>query len=90
MNEDLEIIRKILSELGYTPTYIQVLLDHIMKELSMSSVDSITPHFIYSVLAFEEGRPRAKEIAEYFEDFKKTGKFETKLQSLLRNSPWNK
>ena len=90
MNEDLEIIRKILSELGYTPTYTQVLLDHIMKELSMSSIDKITPHFIYSVLAFEEGRAKAKEISEYFEDFKKTGRFETKLQSLLRNSPWNK
>lgn len=90
MEKDLEMLREILTELKYTPTYIQVILDHLLKELSMSSLDEITPHFIYSVLAFEEGRAKAKEIAEYFEDYKKTGTFRTHLQKMLDKSPWMK
>ena len=39
---------------------------------------------------FELGRNNAKSIAEYFEDYKKTGVYKTKVQRFLDNSPWTK
>jgi len=47
----------------------------------------MTPQFIYATLAFEEGRHKAREISEYFEDMKKTGSYKTNLQKAIDNSP---
>lgn len=90
MEKDLEILETILREMKYTTSYIAILLDHLVSELGKSGLNKFTPNFIYSALAFEEGRHRAKEIAEYFEDFKTKGSFKTRLQQLLDKSPWTK
>jgi len=45
---------------------------------------------LYTVLAFEIGRNNAKNVAENFEDYKKTGEYKTKMQRFLDKSPWTK
>jgi len=90
MEKDLEILESILRELKYTPSYIAILLNHLVSELGKSGLDKFTPNFIYSALAFEEGRHKAKEIAEYFEDYRNKGSFKTRMQQFLDKSPWMK
>jgi hypothetical protein len=62
-----------------------MLLSHVAKEFENSTLEEITPHFIYSVLIFEEGRQRARQIADYFEEFKNTGSYRTVLQRYFDN-----
>jgi hypothetical protein len=47
----------------------------------------MTPQFVYVTLAFEEGRHKAKEISEYFEEMKEKGSYRTSLQKTIDNSP---
>lgn len=86
MEKDLKIIEKILSELNYAPKYVEILLNHIKNEFEKSTLTSITPQFLYSVLIFEEGRHKARRISEYFEDMKKHGSYETDVEKALKKS----
>jgi hypothetical protein len=88
--EDLITIFKILDEFGFVDHYKQVLIDYIKSKFEDSKLAEITPNFLYSALMFELGRNNAKSIAEYFEDYKKTGVYKTKVQRFLDNSPWTK
>ena len=83
LETDLEILEKILRDLNYAPKYIEMLLSHLVKELDNSTLNSFTPQFIYSALSFEEGRNKAREIADYFQEFKEKGSYRTKLQKYL-------
>lgn len=87
MEKDLEILEKILRDQNYTTDFIVMILQHLVKELGQSSLERFTPNFIYSTLAFELGRAKAKEIAEYFEEFKTKGSYRTLLQKTLEDSP---
>lgn len=87
MEKDLEILEKILRDQNYTTDFIVMILQHLVKELGQASLDSFTPNFIYSALAFELGRSKSKEIAEYFEEFKDKGSYRTSLQKALEDSP---
>ena len=75
MEKDLKILKKILEDLHYTETYINMLLSHIKNEFEKSNLTHITPHFIYSSLAFEEGRQKSKMISESFEEMKEKGTY---------------
>ena len=90
MENDLEILKKILSELGFVEKYIDVLIKHIVNQFENTSLKEITPQFLYTVLAFELGRKNARDVSEYFEDYKKTGVYKTKIQRFLDRSPWMK
>lgn len=90
MEKDLEILRSILMELKYTPHYIDILINHVKKEFEKSTLGRITSNFLYAVLLFEEGRSIARDIADYFEDYKKKGSFKTKIQNHLDTSRWMK
>jgi hypothetical protein len=87
LEKDLEMLEKILMGMKYSPSYISVLLTHIVKQLDNSSLSHLTPQFIYSVLSFEEGRHKARQISEYFEDLKEKGSYKTTLQKTIDNSP---
>jgi hypothetical protein len=87
MEKDLNIIKKILLELNYTPKYAEMLLDYIKNEFDKSTLSHITPQFLYVTLIFEEGRAKAKRISEYFEDMKKHGSFKNNVDKSLENSP---
>jgi hypothetical protein len=87
LEKDLNILEKILRDMNYSTSYISVLLNHLVKQLEKSSLSHFTPQFIYSVLTFEEGRHTAKQISEYFEDFKKYGSYKTSLEKTIDNSP---
>jgi len=87
LEKDLEILEKILKDMNYSPTYISIILNHLVKKFEESSLDFITPQFVYVTLAFEEGRHKAKEISEYFEDMKEKGSYKTHLQKTIDNSP---
>ena len=87
LEKDLEILEKILRDMKYSTSYISMLLTHIVNELDKSSISYITPQFIYSTLSFEEGRHKAKQISEYFEDLKKHGSYKTSLEKTIDNSP---
>ena len=83
MEKDLKIIKKILEDLHYTETYSNMLLSHIKNEFENSNLTQITPHFIYSSLAFEEGRQKAKMISEYFEEMKEKGTYRNIVNKLI-------
>jgi hypothetical protein len=87
LEKDLEILEKILKEMNYSPSYISIILNHLVEKLQDSSLEEMTPQFIYVTLAFEEGRHKAKEISEYFEEMKDTGSYRTNLQKVINNSP---
>ena len=88
--KDLEILEKILREMKYSTSYISVLLNHLVKQLQNSKHKRFTPSFLYTHLIFDIGRMNAREIADYFEDYLKTGSYKTKIQQLLDRSPWMK
>ena len=88
MEETLKILKSIFSDMKYAPGYIDILINHISKEFENSSLSHITPQFIYSVLIFELGRHKAKEVSEYFEDFAKNGSYKNILQKTLEKSPF--
>jgi hypothetical protein len=90
MEEDLEIIRKILKDLGFADRFILILIDHLVKELENSKFERFTPNFLYVHSAFEIGRKNAKELAEYFDDYLKSGNYKTKFQQFLDKSPYMK
>jgi hypothetical protein len=90
MEKDLEILREILKEKHFVNNYIDMLIRHIVKNFETTSLSDITPNFLYSILAFEIGRKNAKDVAEYFEDYKKSGVYKPKIQRFLDNSPWMK
>jgi hypothetical protein len=90
MEKDIEIIKNILKELHFVDDYINVLIGHIKTNFDKTSLSEITPNFLYTVLAFEIGRNNAKNVAENFEDYKKTGEYKTKMQRFLDKSPWTK
>jgi hypothetical protein len=87
LETDLEILEKILRDMNYSPTYISIMLNHLVEKLEESSLEYMTPQFVYVTLAFEEGRHKAKEISEYFEEMKDTGSYRTNLQKAINNSP---
>jgi hypothetical protein len=87
LEKDLEILEKILKDMNYSPTYISIMLNHLVEKLEESSLEYMTPQFVYVTLAFEEGRHKAKEISEYFEEMKDTGSYRTNLQKAINNSP---
>jgi hypothetical protein len=73
--------------MNYSTTYISIMLNHLVEKLEESSLEYMTPQFVYVTLAFEEGRHKAKEISEYFEEMKDTGSYRTNLQKTINNSP---
>jgi len=75
MKKDFEILEIILTDLHYTKSYIDILLNHLATEFENSNLPGLTPQFIYTHLIFEEGRERAKTISEYFEEFKEKGSY---------------
>jgi len=83
----LEILEKILRDMNYSTTYISIMLNHLVEKLEESSLEYMTPQFVYVTLAFEEGRHKAKEISEYFEEMKEKGSYRTSLQKTIDNSP---
>jgi hypothetical protein len=87
LEKDLEILEKILKDMNYSTTYISIMLNHLVEKLEESSLEYMTPQFVYVTLAFEEGRHKAKEISEYFEEMKDTGSYRTNLQKTINNSP---
>ena len=87
LEKDLEILEKILTDMNYSPTYISIILNHLVEKLGDSSLENMTPQFIYATLVFEEGRHKAREISEYFQEMKEKGSYRTILQKTIDNSP---
>jgi hypothetical protein len=87
LEKDLEILEKILKEMNYSPTYISIILNYLVEKLEESSLENMTPQFIYATLLFEEGRHKAREISEYFQEMKEKGSYRTILQKTIDNSP---
>ena len=87
LETDLEILEKILRDMNYSPTYISIMLSHLVEKLEDLSLENMTGQFIYVTLAFEEGRHKAREISEYFQEMKETGSYKTNLQKAIDNSP---
>jgi hypothetical protein len=88
--KDLVILEKILKELGYSTNYIVFILEYLVQRFSESRLSEVTPQFIYVSLVPEEGRSKARDIADYFEEFKEKGSFRTKIQRYLDSSPYMK
>jgi hypothetical protein len=87
LEKDLEILEKILKDMNYSTTYISIMLNHLVEKLEDSSLENMTPQFIYATLAFEEGRHKAREISDYFQEMRETGSYRTNLQKTINNSP---
>ena len=67
MEKDLHILRNILKDLHYTESYSDVLLNRIIEKFNDSSLDEITPTFIFYTLAYDEGKNISRKIADMFE-----------------------
>ena len=87
LEKDLEILEKILNGMNYSPTYISIILNYLVEKLEESSLENMTPQFIYATLLFEEGRHKSREISEYFQEMKETGSYKTILQKTMDSSP---
>ena len=85
IQDELDVLKKILKELHFVDDYIDLLIKHIRKQFNSSSLTEITPHFVYAVLAFEIGRNNARTVSEDFEDYKKTGKYRSRVDRFLDN-----
>jgi hypothetical protein len=90
MEQDLEIVKKIFKGHHFADNYVNILINHVISEMEKSGKSKITPHFLYTILAFEIGRNTARDVSEDFEDYKKTGEYKSKLQRHLDRSPWMK
>jgi hypothetical protein len=75
MEKDLTILKKILKDLHYSETYIEVLMKHIIKNFNESDLDSFTPNFIYNSLVYDEGKETARKISNYFVEIKEFGTY---------------
>ena len=87
LEKDLEILEKILNGMNYSPTYISIILNYLVEKLEESSLENMTPQFIYATLLFEEGRHKAREISEYFQEMKEKGSYKTILQKTMDSYP---
>lgn len=90
MEQDLEIIRDILKDLGFADRFILIVINHLVNELERSKHKRFTPNFLYTHSIFEIGRNNARELGEYFEEYLKTGSYKTKIQKFLDKSPYMK
>lgn len=87
MEKDLEILKSVLRRLKYTDLYIdQVVMKMVKDAFDESGLDEITPGFVYAVFLPEEGRKKAADISNYFEQMKNTGDFQTDLEKHLGNN----
>lgn len=86
MKEDIEILRNIFHREGYTSEFTNIMLNKILE----TNRKFLTPHSVYALLSYDLGKNSSKEIAEYFDEYKKTGTYKTMLQKMLDRSPWNK
>lgn len=86
MNEDLEILRKILHREGYTPSFADIIINKVRE----SGRENLTAPAIYTLLLYDLGRKNSKDIAEYFEEYKEKGNYRTNLQKMIDRSPWSK
>ena len=78
MEKDLQIIKNILSDLHYSDIYSNMLLQHIIEKFNESSLESITPNFLYYVLLYDEGKVTARKISDYFKETVETGSYTPK------------
>ena len=87
LETDLEILDNILKDLNYTPSYRETLLSKLVKNLQEYGLNNFTRNFIYVSLSYDEGKQKASEIADYWEESKRKGTYKTKLQRALEKSP---
>jgi len=83
MEEEIQMVRSILEKKKFRREYIDILLNFLISNFENSSLVHITPNMIYNSFAYELGRHEAREIANYFEEFKQTGSYKTELEKLM-------
>ena len=81
------MLDKILKDMNYTPQYREILLSGLINKLEDYKLNDLTRNFIYVSLAYDEGKSKASEIADYWEEMKQTGSYKTTLQKSLEKSP---
>ena len=87
LETDLEILDRILKHMNFTPQYREILITSLVKKLDEYKMPKLSRNFIYTALAFDEGKSKASEIADYWEEMKQTGSYKTNLQKSLEKSP---
>lgn len=87
MEQDLVLLDKILKDMNYTTEYRNNLISDLVKNLEDYGLKNITRNFLYVSLTPEEGKEKAAEIADYWDQMKTSGSYKTKLQSALEKSP---
>lgn len=87
LEKDLIILEKILKDLHFTPSYREVILSGIVKKLEEYGLKDLSRNFIYVALSYSEGKQKASEIADYWEQVKNTGSYKSQLQQTLEKSP---
>lgn len=90
LQEDTEILKKILLKLNFSEKYISIILDYLVKRLKDYKFDNLTPQFLKVQLSPEVGKNMASDISEYFKEMKSRGIFKTELERFLDKSPFMK
>ena len=90
LNEDLEILKKILMKLNYSEKYISILSQYLVNRLKEYKFEAFTPQFLRIQLSSEIGKNNAADVALYFEEMKAGGILKTRLEKLLDSSPYMK
>lgn len=87
MEQDLILLDKILKDMNYTTEYRGNLISDLVKNIEDYGLKNVTRNFLYVSLTPEEGKEKASEIADYWDQMKTKGSYKTKLQSALEKSP---
>lgn len=90
LEKDLELLNKILTDLKYTTHYREALINQLLKSLEDYKLPNLTRNFLYVSLVPEEGKERASEIADYWQQAKNTGFYKTNLEKALQSSAFAK
>ena len=90
MKTDLEILKEILSGFNYTESYKDLLVSSALQRLEESGLEEMTPNFLYVTFIHELGRHTASKIADYFQQMKNSGSYETELEKHLKDSIYMK
>lgn len=84
LQHDINILRRILKDRHITDTYAEVLIKNLLEQFEKSSLPELTVPMVKYAFIYDLGRHEAEAIADYFDQMRRTGGYETELEKYLR------
>lgn len=84
LQHDINILRRILKDRHISETYSEILIKKLLENFEKSSLAEITVPMVKYAFIYDLGRQESESIADYFDQMRKTGKYETELERYIR------